>query len=104
MTDRKLMTRAIELAKKGTGRVDPNPLVGAVIVKDGSIIAEGYHRAYGELHAERAALAALERSGGRAEGCDIYVTLEPCCHHRQTASMHRRHNRKRYQTCDSRLP
>ena len=81
MTDRKLMTRAIELAKKGTGRVDPNPLVGAVIVKDGSIIAEGYHRAYGELHAERAALAALERSGGRAEGCDIYVTLEPCCHH-----------------------
>lgn len=81
MTDRKFMTKAIELARKGTGRVDPNPLVGAVIVKEDSIMAEGYHRAYGELHAERAALAALESFGGRAEGCDIYVTLEPCCHH-----------------------
>ena len=47
------MRRAIELAKKGIGAVNPNPLVGAVIVKDGRIIGEGYHRRYGELHAER---------------------------------------------------
>ena len=73
----KYMRRAIELAKMGTGRVNPNPLVGAVIVKDGRIIAEGYHARYGELHAERAAFAALKES---AEGAEMYVTLEPCCH------------------------
>ena len=53
------MRRAIELAKKGIGAVNPNPLVGAVIVKDGRIIGEGYHRRYGELHAERDAFAHL---------------------------------------------
>lgn len=72
------MRRAIELAKKGSGFVNPNPLVGAVIVKDGKIIAEGYHERYGELHAERNAIKALTQS---AEGATIYVTLEPCCHH-----------------------
>jgi len=72
------MRRAIELAKKGRGFVNPNPLVGAVIVKDGRIIGEGYHTRYGELHAEREALKSLRES---AEGADIYVTLEPCCHH-----------------------
>ena len=72
------MRRAIELAKKGMGFVNPNPLVGAVIVKDGRIIGEGYHERYGALHAERNAIANLCES---AEGADIYVTLEPCCHH-----------------------
>lgn len=77
MTDRDYMLRAIELAKRGEGFVNPNPLVGAVIVKDGKIIGEGYHAKYGELHAERNAIANLTES---AEGATIYVTLEPCCH------------------------
>lgn len=78
MTDQDYMRRAIELAKKGNGFVNPNPLVGAVIVKDGKIIAEGYHARYGELHAERSAIKALDEP---AEGATIYVTLEPCCHY-----------------------
>ena len=72
------MRLAIELAKKGKGAVNPNPLVGAVIVKDGRVIGQGYHARYGELHAERAAFAALTES---AEGAEMYVTLEPCCHY-----------------------
>lgn len=72
------MQRAIDLAKKGTGAVNPNPLVGAVVVKDGRIIGEGYHRKYGELHAERDAFAHLTEA---ANGAEMYVTLEPCCHH-----------------------
>ncbi len=78
MTDKDYMLRAIDLAKKGIGAVDPNPLVGAVIVKNGRIIGEGYHAKYGDLHAERHALKKLTES---AEGATIYVTLEPCCHH-----------------------
>lgn len=77
MFDEKYMQRAIELAKKGIGAVNPNPLVGAVIVKDGRIIGEGYHARYGELHAERAAFANLTED---AKGAEMYVTLEPCCH------------------------
>lgn len=76
--DQKYMLRAIELAKKGIGRVNPNPLVGAVIVKDGKIIGEGYHVRYGELHAERHAFANLAED---AKGATMYVTLEPCCHY-----------------------
>lgn len=76
--DRTYMERAIELAKKGEGAVNPNPLVGAVIVKDNRIIGEGYHARYGELHAERNAFANLTED---AEGAEMYVTLEPCCHH-----------------------
>ena len=72
------MRRAIELAKKGIGAVNPNPLVGAVIVKNGRIIGEGYHRRYGELHAERDAFAHLTED---AAGAEMYVTLEPCCHY-----------------------
>lgn len=79
--DKKYMRHAIALAKAGEGWVHPNPLVGAVIVKDGRIIGEGYHRRYGELHAERNAIAALTES---AEGATIYVTLEPCCHYGKT--------------------
>ena len=75
------MLRAIELAKKGTGFTNPNPLVGAVIVKDNRIIGEGYHEKYGQLHAERNAIASLTES---AEGATIYVTLEPCCHYGKT--------------------
>ena len=77
MFDEKYMQRAIELAKKGIGAVNPNPLVGAVIVKEGRIIGEGYHAKYGELHAERAAFANLSED---AQGAEMYVTLEPCCH------------------------
>ena len=78
MTDRDYMLRAIELAKKGRGWVNPNPMVGAVIVKEGRIIGEGYHTRYRSLHAEREAFASLKES---ALGATIYVTLEPCCHH-----------------------
>ena len=81
MTDQEYMLRAIQLAKKGEGWTNPNPMVGAVIVKDGKIIGEGYHKKYGELHAERNAIAPLTES---AEGVVIYVTLEPCCHHGKT--------------------
>lgn len=76
--DEKYMRRAIELAKKGTGKVSPNPLVGAVIVKNDRVIAEGYHAKYGGLHAERDAFSKLTES---AAGADMYVTLEPCCHY-----------------------
>lgn len=79
--DREYMLRAISLAKKGKGFTNPNPLVGAVIVKNGRIIGEGYHEKYGELHAERNAIASLTES---AEGASIYVTLEPCCHYGKT--------------------
>lgn len=72
------MELAIELAKKGTGAVNPNPLVGAVIVKDDRIIGQGYHARYGDLHAERAAFASLTED---ATGAEMYVTLEPCCHY-----------------------
>lgn len=81
MRDQDYMMRAIELAKQGTGWTNPNPLVGAVIVKEGHIIGEGYHRRYGELHAERNAIAALKEP---AEGATMYVTLEPCCHYGKT--------------------
>lgn len=77
MTEEEYMRRAIELARKGEGHVSPNPLVGAVIVKEGRIIGEGYHAAYGELHAERNALKNCKES---PEFATIYVTLEPCCH------------------------
>ena len=69
------MRRAIELAKRGLGRVNPNPLVGAVIVKDDHIIAEGYHARY----AERSAFSKL-KDPAEAIGAEMYVTLEPCCH------------------------
>ena len=78
MTDQEYMALALELAKKGAGWTSPNPMVGAVIVKDGQIIAKGYHAKCGDLHAERAALAACE---GDPAGATMYVTLEPCCHH-----------------------
>lgn len=78
--DEKFMRLALELAKKGCGKVNPNPLVGAVIVKDGNVIGSGYHTRYGNLHAEREAFASLTDPGD-AQGADLYVTLEPCCHY-----------------------
>lgn len=72
------MRRAIELALTAKGHTNPNPLVGAVIVKDGRVIGEGCHQKYGGLHAERNAIKSLNES---AEGATIYVTLEPCCHY-----------------------
>ncbi len=78
MNDEQYMQRAIELAKRGIGFVNPNPLVGAVIVKDGRIIGEGWHERYGQPHAERNALKNCMES---PENAVMYVTLEPCCHH-----------------------
>lgn len=72
------MKRAIELAKNGEGFTNPNPIVGAVIVKNGKIIGEGFHEHYGDLHAERNAIKNCKENMTNA---DIYVTLEPCCHH-----------------------
>lgn len=80
MQNEKYMKRAIALAKLGIGRVNPNPLVGAVIVKNDEIISEGYHRVYGDLHAERNAFKNLKNKED-ANGAEMYVTLEPCCHH-----------------------
>lgn len=81
MNDCDYMKRAIELAVRGRGMTNPNPVVGAVIVKDGKIIGEGWHQKYGGLHAERNAFASLTES---AQGADLYVTLEPCCHYGKT--------------------
>ncbi|MDR0314551.1 MAG: bifunctional diaminohydroxyphosphoribosylaminopyrimidine deaminase/5-amino-6-(5-phosphoribosylamino)uracil reductase RibD [Oscillospiraceae bacterium] len=71
------MSRAIELAQRGHGHVSPNPLVGAVIVKDGQVIGEGYHEAYGNPHAEANALSNCTQDPA---GSEMYVTLEPCSH------------------------
>jgi len=81
MNDEFYMQRAIELAKRGEGFVSPNPLVGAVIVKDGKIIGEGWHERCGELHAARNALKNCKEP---TQGSTIYVTLEPCCHYGRT--------------------
>jgi diaminohydroxyphosphoribosylaminopyrimidine deaminase/5-amino-6-(5-phosphoribosylamino)uracil reductase len=77
----RLMAEAIAEAKKAAGRTRPNPLVGCVIVRDGQIVARGYHARAGAAHGEVAALNALE---GPVEGCELYVNLEPCCHHGRT--------------------
>ena len=79
--DKKYMRMAIELAKKGEGAVNPNPLVGAVVVKDGKVVGKGYHRFFGGPHAE---VYALEEAGKEACGATIYVTLEPCSHYGKT--------------------
>ncbi|MBE6353269.1 bifunctional diaminohydroxyphosphoribosylaminopyrimidine deaminase/5-amino-6-(5-phosphoribosylamino)uracil reductase RibD [Treponema sp.] len=75
------MRRAIELALQGEGFVHPNPMVGAVIVRDNKILAEGYHHNYGNLHAERDALKNAAEQNISVEGAELFVTLEPCCHH-----------------------
>lgn len=79
--DARHMRRALALAARGWGQVSPNPLVGAVIVRDGEVVGEGYHAAFGREHAE---VMALARAGARARGSTAYVTLEPCAHHGKT--------------------
>ena len=74
------MRRALELAEGGRGRVSPNPLVGAVVARDGEAIGEGFHAELGGLHAERAALEDCRRRGEDPAGATMYVTLEPCAH------------------------
>lgn len=79
-TDQAHLSRALALAEGGRGRVSPNPLVGATIVRDGDVIGEGFHAALGDLHAERAALADCAERGADPAGATMYVTLEPCAH------------------------
>lgn len=81
MNDSDFMREALSLARRGMGFVNPNPMVGAVIVKNGRIIGRGWHHKCGELHAERNAFADCTES---CEGASIYVTLEPCCHYGKT--------------------
>jgi len=81
MNDIDLMKIALELAKKGRGFTSPNPMVGAVVVKDGKIVGQGYHKALGLAHAE---VNAINDAGELAKGADIYVTLEPCNHQGRT--------------------
>jgi diaminohydroxyphosphoribosylaminopyrimidine deaminase/5-amino-6-(5-phosphoribosylamino)uracil reductase len=79
----RFMRRAIELAQKGVGLTSPNPAVGAVLVKKGEIIGEGWHRRAGSRHAEVAAIAQAKKYGS-IKGTTLYVTLEPCCHYGKT--------------------
>jgi diaminohydroxyphosphoribosylaminopyrimidine deaminase/5-amino-6-(5-phosphoribosylamino)uracil reductase len=77
MDDRAFIKKSLSLARRAAGRTSPNPLVGAVIVKDGMILAEGYHRKAGTPHAE---VIAIKRAGKKIRGSTLYVNLEPCCH------------------------
>lgn len=72
------MEMAIDLARHGEGYVNPNPLVGALVVAEGKVIGRGYHQRFSAPHAE---IVALDEAGTQARGADLYVTLEPCCHH-----------------------
>lgn len=79
--DQHWMHRALDLARKGLGHVEPNPLVGCVLVKDHQLVASGWHQQFGGPHAE---IHALQEAGSRAAGCTLYVTLEPCSHQGKT--------------------
>jgi diaminohydroxyphosphoribosylaminopyrimidine deaminase / 5-amino-6-(5-phosphoribosylamino)uracil reductase len=81
VNDESWMRRALELAERGRGYVEPNPLVGAVVVREGQMVGEGWHQRYGEAHAE---VHALTAAGEAARDATLYVTLEPCCHHGKT--------------------
>src|SRR6187200_1165962 len=78
--DRAHVRRALALAEGGRGRVSPNPLVGAVLVRDGEVIGEGFHAELGGLHAEVAAIDDCRARGSEPRGATMYVTLEPCAH------------------------
>ena len=78
------MRQALRLARRGQGRVEPNPMVGAVLVQDGRVVGQGYHRRFGGPHAEIDALDQCQKQGLTPSGSDLYVTLEPCCHHGKT--------------------
>lgn len=75
------MRQAMTLSLQGAGAVNPNPLVGALVVKEGQVVAQGYHVRYGDLHAERNAFLDADTRGIDCAGATMYVTLEPCCHH-----------------------
>jgi diaminohydroxyphosphoribosylaminopyrimidine deaminase/5-amino-6-(5-phosphoribosylamino)uracil reductase len=75
--DKKFIKRSFTLAKRGSGKVSPNPLVGAVLVKNGKVTGEGYHKKYGTAHAE---VNAIKNAGKSAAGATLYCNLEPCCH------------------------
>src|SRR4030066_323758 len=77
MKDTAIMKRVLRLAAKARGMTSPNPMVGAVLVKNGKIIAEDYHRKPGAPHAEA---LVIDKAGERAKGATLYVSLEPCCH------------------------
>lgn len=79
--DEQFLTRALELAEHGRGHVEPNPLVGCVIVREGQVVGEGWHQQFGGPHAE---INALAQASEQAQAADLYVTLEPCCHHGKT--------------------
>ena len=79
--DQKFMRMALDLAARGRGRVSPNPMVGAVVVKDGRVLGKGFHQAAGGPHAE---VYALEEAKGETAGATLYVNLEPCCHFGRT--------------------
>ncbi|HAY22425.1 MAG TPA: bifunctional diaminohydroxyphosphoribosylaminopyrimidine deaminase/5-amino-6-(5-phosphoribosylamino)uracil reductase RibD [Desulfobacterales bacterium] len=79
--DQRYMALALKLAARGVGCTSPNPMVGAVVVRDGYIVGRGYHRRYGGPHAE---VEALRQAGSQADGATLYVTLEPCNHYGQT--------------------
>src|SRR4051812_11882416 len=79
--DRAYMRRALDLARRGWAQTAPNPMVGAVVVRDGTVVGEGFHARFGEAHAE---VVALAQAGERARGATLYVTLEPCAHHGKT--------------------
>ncbi len=80
-SEKSLMHRALELAERGRGLVEPNPLVGAVLVRQGRIVGEGWHERFGQAHAE---VNALIQAGEAARGATCFVTLEPCCHRGKT--------------------
>lgn len=82
--DREYMKRALQLAENGIGRVNPNPQVGAVLVRDSRIIGEGWHQDYGQAHAEVNAINNAESNGETVKGATVYVNLEPCCHYGKT--------------------
>src|SRR6266581_435823 len=75
------LEKALELAERGRGTTYPNPVVGAVVVRDGAVVGEGWHELKGEAHAE---VIALEAAGERAKGATLFVTMEPCTHHGST--------------------
>ena len=82
--DEKYMKMAIELAKKGVGSVNPNPMVGAIVVQDGKVIGTGYHKYFGGSHAEVYALDEASKNSKDLSDATIYVTLEPCSHYGKT--------------------
>jgi len=78
LNDEYYMRKALSLARRGLGKASPNPMVGALIVRNGQIIGRGYHRRYGDVHAE---INAIQDANEDISGATLYVTLEPCCHH-----------------------